>query len=54
MTAEDFVHMSGNSRTQAERTMTAGLIQRPREGTVLYLADLDPLPLSVQGTETRR
>jgi hypothetical protein len=54
MTAEDFVHMSGNSRKRAERTMTADLIQRPREGFIPYLADLDPLPLSVQGTETRR
>ena len=54
MTAEDFVHMSGDSRKQAERTVTAGLVQKPREGSILYLADLDPLPLSVQGTETRR
>ena len=54
MTAEDFVHMSGNSRKRAERSVTAGLVQKPREGFILYLADLDPLPLSVQGTETRR
>jgi len=54
MKAEDFVHMSGNSRKRAESSVTAGLNQWPREGIALYIADRNPLPLSNQGTETER